>query len=456
MNSKELAELIHQNTRIILPEFGAFLVKDSGDKGFNPANVSFSPFLRYNDGMIEIYVAKSRGISKEEAAKDVQHFVETIKNELLEKGTFELEGLGYLKRDQRGSLSFSLSQSKEKKDLSDTPTADSSISKKNVTVEVAPTKEKNDEKIDVWLVEDKPLDSDDPNAKKIRKISGSKATVEKLTTTKKGNKPSKKVDELQQEPVKDNQPLTDVEIIPESSIEKVQTTKSIVDKVIESPKEIESNEQVIQIETKDSPIIELDKPDYSNSVTYKPKKSKGLLYTAIAIGVIAILFFLVRSYYFPPNIESTDDSISITSKPESIINEKVEAKDKINKPKDDIDKAFNEQSNDKKRTKEEIKKEKEQEDAIASSLIENAKFKNPESKIISGVKYYIIAGSFKNPDYANKFLQELKSKGYNASIVIQPSGMNAVNIGNYSNHDEANKALKEFKSKLPNLWILKK
>ena len=56
MTQKVLYELITQKSRVILPEFGAFLVKDDGSKTFNPENVSFSPFLKYNDGMVEDYL----------------------------------------------------------------------------------------------------------------------------------------------------------------------------------------------------------------------------------------------------------------------------------------------------------------------------------------------------------------------------------------------------------------
>lgn len=451
MTSKELTELIHQNTRIILPEFGAFLVKDGGDKGFNPANVSFSPFLRYNDGMIEIYVAKSRGISKEEAAKDVQQFVETIKNELLEKGTFEVDGLGYLKRDQRGSLSFTLSQSNEKKKSADTSTDESLISKKEASLETTFAQKKSDEKIDVELVNNKPIDNDDLNAKKSRKVAGPKAKVEK-STTKKETKTSKKVDVLSQEPIQNDQPLTDIEVV-----DVVKTPKSIIDEVREKPIEIETSKREIIIETPIKPMAEPERKPHSESTPTKKKSFAGLIYTVIVLGIIVLLFFVVRNYYFPPDVDYINDSNLTKSKPESIINDKNEASDKVDKPKDEIDKAFNEQPKENKATKEKLKKEKEQEDAIANSLIKNAQSKNVGNKsTVGGVRYCIIAGSFKNPDFANKFMNELSKSGYDAYIVIQPSGMNAVNIGSYSTREEANQAMKGFKSKLPNLWILKK
>ncbi len=453
MTSKELTELIHQNTRIILPEFGAFLVKDSGDKGFNPANVSFSPFLRYNDGMLEVYVAKKRGISKEEASKVVREFVETIKNELLEKGFYEVEGLGDLKRDQRGSLSFSLSRPDDPQRTIEKVIAKSDTVKvvSNIPTAIEITK---DEKSDVWTAADKPID-ESVEDKKPRKITGEKAKVEKLSSSKKVKNVPIQIEEPQPEPniVKELESILEIE--PENRIEVPQPIQPSKVEIPEEPKTVEKVNE-IQIEDSGLPTLE---PEHITNIIHEPKRKSrftGLIYTAIAIVILVLLFILVRSYYFSPKIENIQDNSLVTSEPENIIHDKVDAKEKIDKPIDEIDKAFDDEPIDNKPSKEQLRKEKEQEDAIAKTLIKNSQAKNIENKTSSGIKFYIIAGSFKNPDFANKFVDELKNKGYDASIVIQSSGMNAVNIGSYSSREEANKALKEFKSKLPNIWILKK
>ena len=79
MTIKFLKELVENNARVILPEFGAFLVKDDGSGKFNPDNVSFSPFLMYNDGMLEDSFAKQLSITKDEASKKIKEFVESVK-----------------------------------------------------------------------------------------------------------------------------------------------------------------------------------------------------------------------------------------------------------------------------------------------------------------------------------------------------------------------------------------
>lgn len=466
MTSKELTELIQQNTRIILPNFGAFLVKDGGDKGFVPTNVSFSPFLRYNDGMMEVYVAKSKGISKEEASKIVFNFVENIKNELLEKGVFELDGLGYLNRDQRGSLTFTISQ---KNDIKTTSTKDEpKVSVQNEAEIPKPIVDidNSDEKKDAWLPEGKPSNDDQTDNKPI-KNARTKATVEKLTTKKKTAKSSKIVEEpiIKEEKTTPQDITTELksestfilEGKPEKNNEAEHTTQNSVVTINEKLIEIEKGEPEVLINQESKPDKQVFEDIQSEKQTSK-KRYNGLIYTIITLAVLVALFFLIRNYYFPPKIDTTNSNVLNSKTPESIIKVDIEVKDKIEKPKDEIDKAYNEQAEYDKFVAEQKEKEKKQEEAIANTLIENAKEKEKvkQNTTPNGIRFYVIAGSFKSADNAKKFVNELKKSGFNAAIVIQTSGMNAVHIGSYITHEEASKAMNEFKSKRQNLWILKK
>ena len=59
---KILVELLDKNSRVILPDFGAFIIKQK-----DPKVVIFNEFLRYNDGLLIDYVASSQNIDKEAA-----------------------------------------------------------------------------------------------------------------------------------------------------------------------------------------------------------------------------------------------------------------------------------------------------------------------------------------------------------------------------------------------------
>jgi len=487
MNSKELTEQIQKNTRVILPEFGAFLVKESSEKGFNPSNVSFSPFLRYNDGMLEVYIAKSKGISKEEAAKDVHEFVETIKNELQEKGTFQIESLGFLKRDQRGSLTFVLSESDQTKTQNGTKSKKSSeieVKKEEATIIPEP---KVEVKKDFWEEDDKPIvEYDEP--KKSRKVGGTKATVEKLTVTRTPLKIKPEDKTINQEPIKDDkiESVQKSEISEEKKQEVNEVLKPVVEKIEESKplKKEEKKEKIseITLETKqidkekvakieDKIIIEIKKTEptvfidlsepkkkdkvetnlYSSEKDDSKKNWLNYVYAAITLLIIVGLFFVIRYYYLPPNIDSISENLESIKTPENDIRDDINTQEKINNPKDEIDKTFNEISSENKVTKDEqIKKEAAQEEAIKNTVIKNA-----QTQVGSKEKFYIIVGSFRNPEYAAKFANELKKSGHKSEIVIQPNGMNAVSIGSYNTKEEASEGSKKVKNDFPNNWILK-
>ncbi len=460
MNSKELTDLIHQHTRIILPEFGAFLVKDSGEKEFNPNNVSFSPFLRYNDGLLEVYVAKSRGISKEDASKEVHNFVETVKNELLEKGIYPLEGLGVLKRDQRGSLSFSLSQPDSNKDQPEASGVKATAAIKKTPIEDVTTEESNNEKKEMSVGEIKPTEETKIPAKRGRKP---KAKVEKLTVTKEIATPSKEADETNQKFTQNilTEPIVELKVKPEKESILPPKSEPIIIPIPEKIIETKSAEKIVVTPIANDKKIEPEKLSLpnnapNNKVVKKKTGMKSFIYTGIAIAVIALLVLFIKNYYLAPKVEdSISDGLSTSKTTENVIKKEVDdAKDKIDKPKDDIDKAYNELASDKKEkaieTKELLKKEEAQEEAIKNSLI-----KESQSTTTTGLKFYIIAGSFKSHDFAEKFLNNLKKEGYNPAIVVQPSGMNAISIGAFSTRTEADKAMKKYKEKLSNLWILK-
>ena len=109
MDSKDLAHIIENHTRIILPDFGAFLLKDSGNSTFKPENLTFSPFLKYNDNVLEEYYAKYKEVPKDEAIKQTKAFIESLKETIKTQGYFDIPGIGRLMRDNRGAIIFSAS-----------------------------------------------------------------------------------------------------------------------------------------------------------------------------------------------------------------------------------------------------------------------------------------------------------------------------------------------------------
>ncbi|MFO8000345.1 MAG: SPOR domain-containing protein [Marinilabilia sp.] len=96
-----LLELIKNNNRVIVPNFGAFIV--SRDAG---TTVLFNNFLSFNDGLLINHVSTQEGIDTHEATRRVSDFVEKIKQDLEENGEYAIEKLGRFTKDQNGILRF--------------------------------------------------------------------------------------------------------------------------------------------------------------------------------------------------------------------------------------------------------------------------------------------------------------------------------------------------------------
>jgi hypothetical protein len=96
-----LLELIKNNNRVIVPNFGAFIV--SRDAG---TTVLFNNFLSFNDGLLVNYISSKEAIDNSEALQKVTTFVDKVKKELDDKGEYIIEKLGSFTKDQNGILRF--------------------------------------------------------------------------------------------------------------------------------------------------------------------------------------------------------------------------------------------------------------------------------------------------------------------------------------------------------------
>ncbi len=556
MTTKDLVEFIRQNTRVILPEFGAFLVKESSEKGFNPSNLTFSPFLRYNDGMLEVYIAKNRGISKEEASKLIHAFIDEIKNELQEKGVFQIETLGSLKRDSRGSITFVLSDLSKKippveKPIVVTPPQEI-IPKKTESIKVPEV----DERKDPWA--DDPTEEPKTEVqKKFRRIEGKRAQVEKLTISRipinkdlisssDGTDPDKdtfpaeelksmfvpvtntkepqkdlpteevKKEIIIQEPVKKEDAKIEPEVVPKKrkstkkvepeiieKIEESHTIEPVVEKSNEidsienqTAKEVEVKGELIEIESSinSEPVEKKQIPEPVSPIIIEPVKAEAksnqtenkkelktgvdekkgdtssvgmkmepteegvdrsyssLIITIGVIAVVLVLFLVGRHYFFSPESDLTVDSSATSSLENQNDSDKVTSNQNVSA--DEIDQTFNDlnETDAGKITseKEVEKKQIENEEAIKEELIKNA-----NAQVISGVNYYVVVGSFKNPDYAKKYSEKISKSGYQTEIVMQKSGMHAVSIGRFNTRDQAENKQSSVAEQFPGVWILK-
>lgn len=94
MLSKYIKNLLDVNSRVIVPDLGAFMLKGDAAK-----TVYFNEFLRFNDGLLVDYIAEQEQIDKIEAAKKVKTFVDAINKQLSNNKAVTIEGVGSLYLD---------------------------------------------------------------------------------------------------------------------------------------------------------------------------------------------------------------------------------------------------------------------------------------------------------------------------------------------------------------------
>lgn len=395
MTIQFLQELIEKNTRVILPEFGAFLVKDDGTGVFKPENITFSPFLRFNDGVLEEALTKGKGVSKDDASKQIAAFVEEIKTNLLTDGSFKVGNFGYLYRDSRGSVHFSNTEHK-----AETPSKPSPVLAK-------PEETKKDEK-------------------PVEKLIDIAAEATQVSATP-------------IEPAKPAEP-----------VKKVEAPKPLAKKPIHKPIPPQKQKPVANLEPK------IEKPKKSSDSSAGKAIFIGVLVGVAFIALAISGWYLYSNGFFSSSgvveneIELVEPEIGIET------NTQIEKAEIVAENKSALEKEFVEtkapaetSSTTKPVAKDEPVKQIPAKTSQATSQTQVTILPS------TGGSFHVIVGSFRNEEFANKFSNDLIKSGYTSTVIIQTSGMHAVTLGSYQTREEASNAMVQYRSQHPNAWILK-
>lgn len=97
---KKIASLLNVNLRVIIPEFGAFIITQQ-----QPRVVVFNDSLKNNDGLLIDYIVKTEGIERDVALQLLSDYTSQAGKQLETGGTVVFEGIGKLHRE-RGRIVF--------------------------------------------------------------------------------------------------------------------------------------------------------------------------------------------------------------------------------------------------------------------------------------------------------------------------------------------------------------
>jgi nucleoid DNA-binding protein len=102
MLSNYLKALIESNNRIIIPDFGAFMIQDSPEG----KQISFNDFLKFNDGLLVNQIIKTDKVSKIQATDQIKEFITEVEKSFAQNKPYEISGLGLLSKDNHGNIKF--------------------------------------------------------------------------------------------------------------------------------------------------------------------------------------------------------------------------------------------------------------------------------------------------------------------------------------------------------------
>jgi nucleoid DNA-binding protein len=132
---KNIVALLNNNFRVIVPEFGAFIIKQK-----EPKIIVFNEFLKYDDGLLIEFMVKTEGIEKEMAQQQLSDFTGYAIKVLEGGNTLTIEGLGTLQKENNGKIVFT-AVSEIKKPVTSQKTKRTPKSVSKITQEVHMPKE---------------------------------------------------------------------------------------------------------------------------------------------------------------------------------------------------------------------------------------------------------------------------------------------------------------------------
>jgi len=397
MNRSILAELIRSNKRLIIPNVGAFLHRETESN--TQFGITFSPFLKYNDGQLEELLIKGYGHSKIDALEQVKNFSTEIFNEIKEKGAYIIPGIGSLVFDTKGAIYL-------------TSTEQPSIP--NEPIE----RDKNDSESGDLTTKSTEVDFD---------MDDKKPNKEQT---------SNEVEETKQKSTPNKEHYTEIS----PGVERVNTN-ALDSIVIDKSPTIDSEKVDNQTDKEE---IEMKSDNKKNSS--KPSLVRIIVFVAVSLVVILTFAFIVRELAFAPDDANWE---SMKSKPEKV--EPIKLPSDVSSENDEIDKKYETTNPDE--GKANIESTNLQQTETAEDVIEKNLTQSKPAKTTSPI-FSLVVGSFAEKANAQKFVNNLKAEGYKAEVYNRPNGKYLAVVGRYSSKEEANTQKEKLKNKFQGIWII--
>ncbi len=414
---KYIIELLDTNTRVIIPDFGAFIIKQK-----EPRLIVFNEFLRYNDGLLVDYVAKSENIEKDVAKKKVSEFVEKAANNLKDNNENILSGLGKLKKESTGKITFEESTETSKKDTRGKAAPKASEVKEEKKIKAEEEKKATPEK--------------EVKAGEISGVAPEAATRGKISETKAKEQPVEKKEEQaekKENPVEQKDKPAEQKEKPADEKEKPVEQRA-------GAFTIKSGEKKDTISQKrPEPAI---RPAVERKVETRQKKKSNSQIIIWIILIVVINAAIISWFVFNNEIRGFLDKDS-----KGITDSKDDSPVKIGNIE-----AVSEESG----------ITAEESDEAAAAGIMKQELEEPETApeieeepvSYSEKRYYIVAGCFREESNANGLVKKLTREGYDAEKFGKIGNLHAVSYASFIDRTEAQRKLREIREQETEAWLI--
>ena len=413
---KYIIELLDTNTRVIIPDFGAFIIKQK-----DPRLIVFNEFLRYNDGLLIEFVAKSENIDKVLAKKKVVEYVDMANKNLKDNSELTIEGLGKLIKESTGKIAFE-----------EVPGIQAKESKKKETKKTAEIKEDKKAKADE-AVPEKPVA---PKAEKEPPKIKEEKPVEKKEAATPAKEESKKeiIAKPKEEPAA--KPKAEPPVPPKAEPPVPPKTEPPVKPKTE-PVAKQREESILKPKAEHKP-----EPPYKTAEVKRKKKNNAQIVMWIililVINAAIISWFVFKDEYrgFFKKLSGTTDVLE---------QEKADQGLEIITETEDISPGT---EADVEEPAAGIQSQKIAEPEVAPE-IEEEPVSYPEKR------YYIVAGCFREESNATAYVKKLIQKGYDAEKFAKIGNLHYVSYSSFIDKSEAQSQLRKIREEeAPEAWML--
>lgn len=412
---KSLLNLLEKNSRVIIPDLGAFIIRQK-----DPYELVFNDLLAFNDGMLSEYIEKSEGISSGEAESRIAEYVESVKNRITKGEDVVLGELGSLAMDESGKIVFLQGAYPVKKDDPGPATAELLDGSFEELASVEGPGEQQKENQEVMKSEPEDFILGDASSEIEVDASGD-APLES-----EAEEPPFTIEEGYEE---ENAAETRTGIDPGTGKEEVGTEQPWPEPT-PAPKPDSKSESVQE-----------SRPEYkptSNIPTYVTRKEERRFWPWI-VGAASLLVVLVAAAWliYPEKVNN------LLSRKAVIGTDVVAGPVEESSPAEEASRPAALQGGETGQV------------GIQGSAPQDMQPPSQVQETAPGAQYYVVAGLFRSRHNAEAYVNTLVSKGYDSRIFGMRKGMHAVCFSSHPGRQEALAEMNRIRIDYdPTAWVL--